>query len=148
MKILTGFLGGFISILILLLLTHYTTYPLIMAPFGATCVLLYAAAQSPLAQPKNVILGHFISALIGLVILHTLGSSLLSIAFAVGLTIAAMQFLDCIHPPAGANPLVILLSPIPLHFDFLLFPVLLGAVVLVIISKINLISAYQRLTLR
>ena len=97
MKILTGFLGGFISILILLLLTHYTTYPLIMAPFGATCVLLYAAAQSPLAQPKNVILGHFISALIGLVILHTLGSSLLSIAFAVGLTIAAMQFLDCIH---------------------------------------------------
>lgn len=148
MKILTGFLGGFTSILILLLLTHYTAYPFIMAPFGATCVLLYAAPKSPLAQPKNVILGHFISAIIGLITLYLLGSSTISIAFSVGLAIATMQVLDCIHPLAGANPLVILLSPIPLHFDFLLFPVLLGAILLVIISKINLISTYQRLTLK
>ncbi len=107
-----------------------------MAPFGATCVLLYAVSQSPLAQPRNVILGHFISALIGLLFLKLFGNSAFSIALSVGCAIAAMQFLRCIHPPAGANPLVILLTAntIEYHWSFLFFPVLLGAIALVLVA--------------
>lgn len=62
-----------------------------MAPFGATCVLLYAAAQSPLAQPKNVIVGHLVSAAIGLAFVHYLPINMITIALAVALAIVLMQ---------------------------------------------------------
>jgi CBS-domain-containing membrane protein len=115
-----------------------------MAPFGASCVILFAVSQSPLAQPRNVIFGHLISAFIGLLFLKLLGDSVFVIAFSVGCTIAAMQFLRCVHPPAGANPLVILLTANQVNYDFsfLLFPVLSGSIALVIIAYIvnNLIG--------
>ena len=61
---------------------------------------------------------------------------MLSIAFAVGVAIALMQYFQCVHPPAGANPLVILLTANTIHYDwsFLLFPVLTGSVALVVIA--------------
>jgi CBS-domain-containing membrane protein len=115
-----------------------------MASFGASCVILFAVSQSPLAQPRNVIFGHLISAFIGLLFLKLLGDSVFVIAFSVGCAIAAMQFLRCVHPPAGANPLVILLTANQINYDFsfLLFPVLSGSIALVIIAYIvnNLIG--------
>lgn len=134
--IFRSLIGGTFSILILVLLSKWTQNLFIMAPFGASCVILYAVAQSPLAQPRNVILGHFVSALIGLVFLKTLGTSALSIALSVGCAIAAMQLLRCVHPPAGANPLVILLTAntIQYHWSFLFFPVLLGSIALVLVA--------------
>ncbi|SDB82973.1 HPP family protein [Acinetobacter boissieri] len=133
---LTGLIGGTCSIFTLLLLSKTVGHLYIMAPFGATCVLLYAASKSPLAQPKNIILGHLISALIGLLFLKFLPISMLSIAISVGCAIAFMQLFKCVHPPAGANPLVILLTAHTTHYDwlFLIFPVLSGSVILVIIS--------------
>lgn len=135
-EIMVGFLGGMMSILCLLFITKLSGHLLIMAPFGASCVLLYAVPQSPLAQPRNIIFGHFISATIGLIFLHLFGTSILSIACAVGLSIACMQFFQCIHPPAGANPLVILLTAheITYHWSFLFFPVLLGSIILVMVA--------------
>ncbi|MDR7016650.1 HPP family protein [Acinetobacter sp. 3657] len=134
--IIRSLIGGTFSILILVLLSKWTHNLFIMAPFGASCVILYAVAQSPLAQPRNVILGHFVSALIGLVFLKILGTSALSIALSVGCAIAAMQLLRCVHPPAGANPLVILLTAntIQYHWSFLFFPVLLGSIALVLVA--------------
>nr|WP_218057998.1 HPP family protein [Gilliamella apicola] len=115
-----------------------------MVPFGASCVILFAVSQSPLAQPRNVIFGHLISAFIGLLFLKLLGDSVFVIAFAVGCATATMQFLRCVHPPAGANPLVILLTAnqVNYNFSFLLFPVLSGSIALVIIAYIvnNLIG--------
>ena len=134
---LRGFLGGTLSILLLLQLTHTTNHLWIMAPFGATCVLLYAAPSSPLAQPKNVILGHLIAATVGLVFLQFFVVQALTIAIAVGIAIALMQLLKCIHPPAGANPLLILLTSQQVDYDwsFLIFPVLLGAITLVLVAN-------------
>lgn len=134
--ILFGFIGGMLSILSLLLISKISGYTMIMAPFGATCVLLYAAPLSPLAQPRNIIFGHVISAAIGLLCLNILGTSTFSIACAVGLSIACMQFFQCVHPPAGANPLVILLTAheTVYHISFLIFPVLLGSILLVLIA--------------
>lgn len=130
--------GVSLSILVLLYLTQLSHQLWIMAPFGATCVLLYAAAQSPLAQPKNVIVGHLVSAAIGLAFVHYLPINIITIALAVALAIVLMQLLGCVHPPAGANPLLILLSASSVHYgwDFLIFPVLTGAVLLVVIARL------------
>ena len=144
---LRGFLGGTFSIVLLLQLTHSTQHLWIMAPFGATCVLLYAAPSSPLAQPKNVILGHLIAATVGLVFLQFFVVQALTIAIAVGIAIALMQLLKCIHPPAGANPLLILLTSQQVDYDwsFLIFPVLLGAITLVLVAKfMDLFIRYLR----
>ena len=136
--ILRSLIGGSFSILSLLLLSKWTDHLYIMAPFGASCVLLYAASQSPLAQPRNIIFGHFISAFVGLVFLKLFGISMWSIAFSVGTAIALMQFLKAVHPPAGANPLVILLTAEQIQYgwDFLVFPVLLGSLILVSIAMV------------
>lgn len=133
-----SFIGGTISIFLLLLLSKLTGNIYIMAPFGATCVILYAVSQSPLAQPRNVIFGHFISAFIGLFFLKFFPHSILTIALSVGCAIALMQFFRCVHPPAGANPLVILLTAdsISYGWNFLIFPVLLGSVALVLIAMV------------
>ncbi|WP_130803261.1 HPP family protein [Acinetobacter ihumii] len=132
-EMLRSLIGGTLSIAALLFLGQWSGHLWIMAPFGATCVLLYAVSQSPLAQPRNIILGHLVSALVGLLFLKLFGTHILSIALAVGCAIAVMQLLRCVHPPAGANPLVILLTAqhIDYSWSFLLFPVLTGAVVLV-----------------
>lgn len=137
-EILRSFMGGMLSILFLCLLAKWTGHPYLMAPFGATCVILYAVAQSPLAQPRNVIFGHVISAFIGLLFLKIWGVSILSLALSVGCAIALMQWCRCVHPPAGANPLLILLTAQSVHYEwsFLLFPVLFGAVGLIFIASI------------
>ena len=135
-EMVRSLIGGTLSIAALLFLGQWSGHLWIMAPFGATCVLLYAVSQSPLAQPRNIILGHLLSALTGLLFLKLFGIHVLSIAFAVGFAIAIMQLLRCVHPPAGANPLVILLTAhsVDYSWSFLIFPVLTGAVVLVAIA--------------
>ncbi|AXF86227.1 hypothetical protein DTO96_101973 [Ephemeroptericola cinctiostellae] len=133
-----GFFGGALGILILEILTNYVDSPFIMAPFGATCVILFTVAQSPLAQPRNVILGHFISALVGIIALKLFPVSIITISLAVGVAICSMQAFRCVHPPAGANPLVILLTANKVHYDwdFLLFPVLSGTIALVLVAYV------------
>ncbi|MFW1754633.1 HPP family protein [Acinetobacter wanghuae] len=136
LDLLRSLIGASLSIALLIMLSHWSGHLWIMAPFGASCVLLYAAAQSPLAQPRNVIFGHLIAATVCLLMLKLFGSNTFSIAFAVGISICAMQYFRCIHPPAGANPLVILLTANTVHYDwsFLIFPVLSGAICLVLIA--------------
>lgn len=143
---LRGLVGGSLSIFVLLLLSQWSQHVWVMAPFGASCVLLYAVPQSPLAQPRNIILGHVLSASVGLLMLKLFGAELWSIALAVGIAIALMQGLRCVHPPAGANPLLILLTAqsVDYAWSFLLFPVLSGALTLVGIAWIvNNIKAEQ-----
>ncbi|AOA57645.1 HPP family protein [Acinetobacter larvae] len=136
--LLRALLGGSCSILILLLLGKWSQHIWIMAPFGASCVLLFAVSQSPLAQPRNVLLGHLLTTFIGLCLLKLFGSDAWCIALAVGLSIVAMQLLHCVHPPAGANPLLILMtaSQVDYGWDFLLFPVLTGALTLLLIAYV------------
>jgi CBS-domain-containing membrane protein len=83
---------------------------LIMAPFGASCVLLFSLPDSPLARPNNVLGGHLLTACIGLLIGLLPLPVEVQMALATGLAIALMQGLNVIHPPAGANPLLILMT--------------------------------------
>lgn len=128
-------LGGALAILCLLLITKVSGYMLIMAPFGASCVILFTLPESPLAQPRNVIGGHIVTAFVGLVAAHYLPHSIVIIAIAVGLGISFMILTKTVHPPAGANPLLILLSLKPIAWS-LIFPVAIGSVLLVIIAMI------------
>ena len=106
----------------------------LIAPFGATCVLLFAVPDSPLAQPRSVIGGHLLATLIGFLCLGLLGSDWYSVGAAVGLSIGAMQLTRTVHPPAGATPIVVVMSAAPWHFLF--SPVLLGYVLLLTLALI------------
>jgi len=144
LQMFTGLIGGALGISAIAWLTQLTGVPLLMAPFGATCVLLFAAASAPLAQPRNVVGGHFIAALVGIVIFQLAGNGPLPMAIAVGLAIALMQFCRAVHPPAGANPLVIMLAGVN-DYHFLLTPVLAGSVTLVLVALVvNNIGADKR----
>ncbi|MDF3605617.1 HPP family protein [Paracoccus sp. DMF-8] len=120
--------GGFIAIGIMAAVTDAMQLALLIAPFGSSCVLLFALPASLLARPRNVIGGHFLSALVGLIVLNTLGTGVLALAVGVGLAIAVMQFTATVHPPAGANPIVVILTGA--GWSFLAMPILAGAVLL------------------
>jgi CBS-domain-containing membrane protein len=122
-------LGGFGVIYILAELTAHFQTMLLIAPFGASCVLVFGLPESPLAQPRNVVGGHLISTAVGLASLALLGATPLAFGVGVGLAIAAMLLTRTTHPPAGADPIVVILAGA--SWQFLLTPVLLGAVVIV-----------------
>jgi CBS-domain-containing membrane protein len=131
-KSLRAGLGGAIAIGFLGLVTISSGYPLLMAPFGASCVLLFSIPGSPLSQPVNVVAGHFVSTLVGLLLRLYLPDAWWAVALAVGLAIALMAMLRITHPPAGADPIIAFAT----HpgFEFLLLPVLTGSVGLVAIA--------------
>ena len=136
-QLCNGLVGGTTGIFMLAMLGEYTGVPWLMAPFGATCVLLFAVPASPLAQPRNVIGGHMVTALIGIMVLYLAGNSPLALALAVGLAIMFMQALRVVHPPAGANPIVIILAgKSVIGLSFLVTPVLFGSVGLVFIASL------------
>ncbi|MFZ4835126.1 HPP family protein [Rouxiella sp. Mn2063] len=124
-----GFVGGGIAITLLGLLAKETHQLLLIAPFGASSVLLFALPESPLAQPRNLVFGHLLCAAIGLLILWLLGDGFWQTGLAVGLAIALMQLTSTLHPPAGANPVLIMLVG-QVHWSFLLTPILGGTLIL------------------
>lgn len=131
-EIIFSFVGSFIAILIIGYLTKTYNNLLIMGSFGASCVLLFTFPKSPFSQPRNIILGHFISSLVGLFFLHFIGNDYISMAFALATAISLMMATRTVHPPAGSNPLIIFL--LGASWDYLIFPTLIGAVILVVVG--------------
>jgi CBS-domain-containing membrane protein len=131
-SILAG-VGASIAIAVLAYLDQFISGSIwLMAPFGATTVLVFALPNSPLAQPKNVIFGHLLTAAVGLFFVQFVGVYPWSLALATGISVTLMLITKTTHPPAGANPiLVMLLNP---GWGFLITPVLLGAVVIAAIG--------------
>lgn len=121
-------LGGALTIWLLAAVTSRLELLLLIPPFGSSCVLLFALPQSPLARPRNVVGGHLISTLMGLLCLTLIGDGLLALGLGVGLAIAAMQLTGTLHPPAGADPLVVMVAGA--GWSFLAVPVLAGTLIL------------------
>lgn len=126
--------GAMLCISSLALLQHWQHSLLIMAPFGATMVILFALPDSPLAQPRNIIGGHLLTALIGLLMLHCAEVSPLTLGLGTGLGVSLMVLTNTLHPPAGANPLLVMLT-VP-EWDFLLTPVFSGTLLIVLFGVI------------
>lgn len=103
-------LGSCLAILLLQALGQGFHHPLLLAPFGASCVLLFLAPESPLAQPRNVLASYAIATVVGFAALWLFPGAWWAVALAVGLTITLMVLTHTVHPPAGAHPIVILLG--------------------------------------
>lgn len=117
-------LGGMLAISLLAALTIDAGIPALMAPLGASCFLVFAVPESPFAQPRSVVGGHLVSSTVGLAILAIAGPEAWALGLSVGLAVVAMQLTRTGHPPAGADPLlVLLLRP---DWLFLATPVLIG----------------------
>ncbi len=129
-----AWLGGFFAISAVALLTNFVSVALVLGSFGASCVLVFGYPDLPFSQPRNVIVGHFISSLVGLVFLKVFGPHWWSVAMAVGTAIALMMLTRTVHPPAGSNPVIVFLSQ-P-GWEFLLFPTLIGALVLTAVALV------------
>ena len=126
--------GSFLAIAATAYLSVRTNSPLLMAPFGATSVLIFGVPESPLAQPRNVIGGNLVAALVSLIILHLFGSSPWAMGLAVATAIAMMQFTRTLHPPGGAIALVVMMTK-P-NWQFLLTPALEGSIIMVLCAVV------------
>ena len=111
---------------------------LLIGSFGATAVLVYGAVRSPLAQPRNVLGGHVISAVIGVCAYQLFGDAVwLSAAVAVSTAIAAMHVTKTLHPPGGATALIAVIGGDSVHslgYMYALLPVGFGAAVLLVVA--------------
>ncbi len=151
-KIISG-LGGFVAISGVFWVTQQFEQGLharllLIASMGATAVLLFAAPKSPLSQPWNVIGGHVVSALVGVAVYRLVDNPVLGGGLAVGLAITAMYYLQCLHPPGGATSLIPMISGAVMGdygFWFVLFPIGLGAALMVAIAVVfNLPFPWRR----
>ena len=125
-----------ITIGFLTVLTYKTSYGIfLIASFGSTMVLLYGYPESPFAQPKNIILGHFLTAFIGIIFLNFVPLPIfLNIPLAVGFGVMFMILFKVTHPPAGGNPIIVIIGSV--SFDYLLTPVLIGSIIVVLFGVI------------
>ena len=139
---------SFITILILTILTYKTPYGLfLIASFGSTMVLLYGYPESPFAQPKNIIVGHFLTSLVGIIFLNFVHLPIyINIPLAVGFGVMLMILFKVTHPPAGGNPIIVIIGSV--SYDYLLTPVIVGSIVVtlfgVIINKFILKKKYPK----
>ena len=136
--ILLSALGAFIAIGVIAAGSRSPNGLLIMGSFGGTCVLLFGFPDTPFAQPRNVILGHTLSYSAGLLVTKFLGAHWWSLGLSLGISVTIMMMAGVVHPPAGANPVIIYLSFHYLHTDpgwhSILFPTFLGATALVVVA--------------
>ena len=129
-----SWLGSFIAIGVTAYLSTKTNSPLIMAPFGASSVLIFGIPDSPLAQPRNFVGGNLLAALVSLIILYIFGSEPWTMGLAVATVIGLMQFTGTLHPPSGAVALVVMMTK-P-SWDFLLTPALEGSVIILLCAVV------------
>ena len=128
-------LAGVFSIItigILTLLTYKTEFGIfLIASFGSSMVLLYGYPESPFAQPKNVFFGHLITAIVGLIILNFVQLPIfITIPAAVGFGVGLMILFNVTHPPAGGNPIIVIVGSV--SFDYLFSPVITGSIIIIL----------------
>lgn len=105
-----------------------SAYPMAAIPFATSIVLVIGQPNAVPAQPRALVGGHLISALVGLLVLALTGPGSGAAAIAVGLAVLAMVLTNTLHPPAGINPLLVVSGSLP--WSFLVAPVLIGALML------------------
>lgn len=111
--------------------------PVLIAPLGASAVLLFAVPASPLAQPWSILGGNVVSAIVGVLVFRYLGHGALAVGVAVGIAILAMSLLRCIHPPGGAVAMTAIIGGPAVWnagFSFVFGLVALNSVVIVVLG--------------
>jgi CBS-domain-containing membrane protein len=140
--IVTCATGGAAAIALMEVLAQRTTVPLLFVPFATSIVLVMGSPDVEPAQPRALVGGHLVSAAVGLLVLQVAGPGPWAAATAVGLAIIAMQATRTFHPPAGINPLVIVVNNMPL--SFFIVTVAVGACLLVAFYGVEVGNACPR----
>ena len=127
--LIAGFFSAF-TIGVLTVLTYKSTLGYFLAgSFGSSMVLLFGFPESPFAQPKNVF-GHLVTALVGVIFVTFIPLPIyISIALAVGVGIFLMILLNIVHPPAGGNPIMVIIGSV--SYDYLLSPIIFGCIIII-----------------
>ena len=137
--IIKGLIAGLfstITIAALTFLTYKTQYGLfLIASFGSSMVLLYGYPESPFAQPKNIFFGHLLTSLVGILVLFYVPLPIyLTIPIAVGAGVGLMIILNVTHPPAGGNPIIVIIGSVSI--DYLINPIITGTIIILIFGII------------
>ncbi len=137
-----------LTIGVLTILTYKTEFGIfLIASFGSSMVLLYGYPESPFAQPKNVFFGHLLTAIVGMFFLYFVPFPLyIILPLAVGFGVGLMILLNVTHPPAGGNPIIVIMGSVSL--DYLISPVISGSIVIlgfgIIINRFILKKSYPK----
>ena len=125
-----------ITIAALTLLTYKTQYGIfLIASFGSSMVLLYGYPESPFAQPKNIFFGHLLTSVVGIIFLNLIPLPIyVTIPFAVGIGVGLMILLNVAHPPAGGNPIIVIMGSV--SFEYLITPIILGSLIILVFGII------------
>ena len=128
-KSLLAGIFSFVTIGVLSLLTYKTEFGLfLIASFGSSMVLLYGYPESPFAQPKNIFFGHLLTAFIGILFLNYIPLPIfINIALAVGVGIFFMIIFNIVHPPAGGNPIIVIIGGV--SYEYLINPIIFGSLI-------------------
>ena len=146
-SVLAGLFSA-ITIGALTYLTYKTTFGLfLIASFGSSMVLLYGYPESPFAQPKNIFFGHLLTAFVGIIILNFVPLPIfLTIPIAVGLGVGLMILFNVTHPPAGGNPIIVIIGSVSL--DYLINPIITGSIIVlffgIVINRFILKKKYPK----
>ncbi len=132
-----SFLAGLFSIVtigILTLLTYKTEFGIfLLASFGSSMVLLYGYPESPFAHPKNVFFGHLVTAIVGLFFLNFIPLPIyINIALAVGAGVSLMILFNVVHPPAGGNPIIVIIGSV--SYEYLISPIIFGCIIILLLA--------------
>jgi len=139
---LLGGIGAGVTIVILTYITFQsilagTNYGLwLAASFGSSVVVVFGYPENEFAQPKNVLLGHLLCTLVGIIFVTLFNITqdrsifYLAIGLAVGISVMLMMAFKVTHPPAGGNTIVVMLTQN--SFQFLIFPIMVGAITIII----------------
>ena len=130
----------------LTLLTYKTELGIfLIASFGSSMVLLFGYPESPFAQPKNIFFGHLLTSVVGIIFLYLVPLQIyLVIPLAVGFGVALMILFNVTHPPAGGNPIIVIMGSVSL--DYLVNPIIIGSLIIlafgVILNRLILKKKY------
>lgn len=153
-EIIWSAIGAFLGILAIYEIGHFSDFHLedtlfLVGSFGASAVLIYGVPKSPYAQPRNLLIGHILSAFTGVTCALWINASPeLAAALAVSLSIVLMHLTKSIHPPGGATALIAVIGSDQIHqmsYWYVLSPILSGALIMLMIALIvNNLSSQRR----
>ena len=135
-----------LTIGVLTFLTYKTDYGIfLIASFGSSMVLLYGYPESPFAQPKNIFFGHLLTSIVGILFVYFVHLPIfVSIPLAVGFGVGLMILLNVTHPPAGGNPIIVIIGSVSI--DYLINPIIIGSLIIlffgVILNRLILKKKY------
>jgi CBS-domain-containing membrane protein len=130
-------IAGFFSTLtigVLTILTYKSAFGFFLAgSFGSSMVLLFGFPESPFAQPKYVFFGHPLSALVGVSFVNYISLPIyINIALAVGAGVFLMILLNVVHPPAGGNPIMVIIGSA--SYEYLINPIIFGCIIILVLA--------------